>query len=80
MIVRDRVGVVHQISDLLDSRCGDCPTLKELNRIHGKSTSHVDGYCTRKCEVGHQLRGLGEQLNLSVKPRVELAFADEVSE
>lgn len=76
-MVRDRV--LKQISDLLDGKCDGCPQLKELNRIHGHSTSHVDGYCQRTCEVGQQLKGLGEQLNFTLNPRVELAFEDEVS-
>ncbi|WP_425465007.1 zinc-finger domain-containing protein [Paenibacillus sinopodophylli] len=68
---------MREIGSLLDGRCDGCPQLKELNRIHGHSTSHVDGYCQRTCEVGLKLKGLGEQLNATLSPRVELAFDDE---
>lgn len=69
MTLRDKL--LHQISDLLDGRCADCPKLKELNRIHGKSTSHIDGYCQRTCEVGRQLKVFGEKLNGTLRCRAD---------
>lgn len=73
-----RVLVLSQINELLDGRCADCPMLKELNRIHGKSTSHIDKYCHHQCEVGRQLRVLGGQLDGSVRPRVHVLEGEAV--
>lgn len=66
-MLRDKV--MRQINELLDGRCEECPTLRELNRIHGKSTSHIDRHCHNECEVGRRLRELGRQLNETLRPR-----------
>lgn len=76
MMLRDLV--LSQINELLDGRCAECPMLKELNRIHGKSTSHIDKYCHHQCEVGRKLRLLGGKLDSSVRPRVKVLEEEAV--
>lgn len=73
-----RENVMRQINGLLDGHCADCPMLKELNKRFGKSTSHIDKHCHHQCEVGRQLRSLGQQLDCSVRPRVKVLEAEAV--
>lgn len=72
MIVRDRVEVVHQISDLLDNTCADCPKRKELNKTYGSIFSRIDGYCNKECAIGQQLQGLGAKLNIGLNSRMKI--------
>lgn len=62
MIARDRLDVVKQIGALLDERCTGCSKRDELNRLHGKVFSRIDGYCNRECVVGRMLQELGREL------------------
>ena len=56
----NKMTVIRDIDDMLETYCDGCFIKKELKSKNGKSIAHR--FCINRCTVGEQLQFLGKEL------------------
>lgn len=64
-VVMDKVSVMTEINEMLDTFCQDCFVKKQLSKDNGKTQAHK--FCITTCTVGEQLQFLGSEMNKITK-------------
>lgn len=59
-----RGQALQAINRLLQAHRTGCKTREQLNEIHGRVFSKIDGYCNRECPIGLKLQELGKHLTV----------------
>jgi len=57
----NKLTVINEIDDLLETYCDGCFIKRELKINGGKTLAHR--FCINSCTVGDQLQFLGQELN-----------------
>ena len=57
----NKLSVISEIDNLLETYCNGCFLKKELKANGGKTLAHR--FCISSCTVGEQLQFLGNELN-----------------
>ncbi|GEN83659.1 zinc-finger domain-containing protein [Sporosarcina luteola] len=61
----DKLTVMNEINEVLDTYCEGCFVKRQLVSDIGKTGAHH--FCIRTCTIGEQLRFLGSEMNKLTK-------------
>ncbi|MFD1203936.1 MULTISPECIES: zinc-finger domain-containing protein [Sporosarcina] len=61
----DKLTVMNEINDVLDTYCEGCFIKKQHIKEFGKTGAHQ--FCIATCTIGEQLRFLGNEMNKMTK-------------
>ncbi|RNF40454.1 zinc-finger domain-containing protein [Planococcus salinus] len=57
----NKVSIINEIDEMLNTYCEGCFVKKQIRKEQGKTAAHR--FCISDCTVGSQLQFLGNELN-----------------